>query len=181
MDMASSSTPGKQQSLKDMVTGGGKPSNSFSEKNLDLAANEASSSDTVSSAAATSTTPNQGGKPSSVSSPHQQPMSASMMGKREVKLEMDGTPAAPSFTPSRHNSISSVANTPAEVRKCVLCYFMYGLSVLCICIFVCIYMKDKLREMKCTCTKKFVVYCFNLFTTLSGKTRSGEDGVVITC
>ena len=39
MDMASSSTPGKQQSLKDIVTGGGKPSNSFSEKNPDLTAN----------------------------------------------------------------------------------------------------------------------------------------------
>ena len=37
MDMASSSTPGKQQSLK--VTGGGKPSNSFSEKNPDVNAN----------------------------------------------------------------------------------------------------------------------------------------------
>ena len=76
MDMASSSILGKQQSLKDIVTGGGKPSISFSEKNPDLTANEASSSDAVSSAAAASTPPNQGGKPSSVSSPHQQPMSA---------------------------------------------------------------------------------------------------------
>ena len=133
MDMASSSTPGKQQLLKDIVTGDGKPSNSFSEKNPDLSANEASSSDAVSSAAATSTTLNQGGKPSSVSSPHRQPMSASMMGKREVNQKMDGTPATPSFTPSRHNSISSVANTPAEVRKCVpVCYFVCGLSV-CFC------------------------------------------------
>ena len=39
MAMASSSTPGKQQSLKDIVTGGGKPSNSFSEKNPDLTTN----------------------------------------------------------------------------------------------------------------------------------------------
>ena len=122
MDLGSSSTPGKQQSqqqtLKDMVTSGGKPNSNFSGKNPDLSAMEASSSDAVSSAAATSTTPNQGGKPSSVSSPHQQqPMSASMMGKHEVKQEIDGTPVAPSFTPSRHNSISSVANTPAEVRS----------------------------------------------------------------
>ena len=117
MDMGSSSTPCKQQpqSLKDMVIGGGEPS-TFSEKSTDLSVVEASSSDAVSSAAATSTTPSQGGKPSSVSSPHQQPMSASVMGKRQVKQEIDGTPAAPSFTPSRHNSILSVANTPAEVR-----------------------------------------------------------------
>ena len=117
MDMGSSSTPGKQQpqSLKDMVIGGGKPS-TFSEKSTDLSAVEASSSDAVSSTAATSIMPSQGGKPSSVSSPHQQPMSASVMGKREVKQIIDGTPAAPSFTPSWHNSISSVANTPAEVR-----------------------------------------------------------------
>ena len=117
MDMGSSSIPGKQQlqSLKDMVIGGGKPS-TFSEKSTDLSAMEASSSDAVSSAAATSTTPSQEGKPSSVSSPHQQPMSASVMGKHEVKQEIDGIPAAPSFTPSQHNSISSVANTLAEVR-----------------------------------------------------------------
>ena len=118
MDMGSSSTPGKQQpqSLKDMVIGGRKPS-TFSEKSTDLSAMEASSSDEVSSAAATSITPSQGRKPSSVSSPHQQPMSVSVMGKHEVKQEIiDGTPTAPSFTPSWHNSISSVANTPAEVR-----------------------------------------------------------------
>ena len=86
MDMGSSSTPGKQQpqSLKDMVIGGRKPS-TFSEKSTDMSAVEASSSDAVSSAAATSTTPSQGGQPSSISSPHQQPMSASVMGKREVK------------------------------------------------------------------------------------------------
>ena len=145
MEMGSSSTPSKQQSqsLKDIVTGGGKPSNSFSEKNPDLSANEASSSDAVSSAAATSTTPNQGGKPSSVSSPHQQPMSASLMGKHEVKQEMiDGTPAAPSFPPSRHNSISSVANTPSEVRKFIsvclsMCLCLSVLSYL-VCLFVCL-------------------------------------------
>ena len=117
LELGNSSTPGKQQpqSLKDMVTGG-KPNSNFSGKNPDLAAMEATSSDAVSSAAATSTTPNQGGKPLSVSSPHQQaPLSASI--KREIKQEIDGTPAAPSFTPSRHNSISSVANTPAEVRS----------------------------------------------------------------
>ena len=131
LDLGNSSTPGKQQpqSLKDMVTGG-KPNSNFSGKNPDLAAMEATSSDAVSSAAATSTTPNQGGKPSSVSSPHQQaPLSASMMVKREIKQEIDGTPAAPSFAPSRHNSISSVANTPAEVRSvCGVC-----LCVVCAC------------------------------------------------
>ena len=126
MELGNSSTPGNQQSLKDMVSG--KPSNNFSGKNPDMTAMEATSSDVVSSTAATSTTPNPGGKPSSVSSPHQQaPMSASsMMGKREVKQEIDGTPAAPSFTPSRHNSISSVANTPVEVR-----------SINTMCLYVC--------------------------------------------
>jgi len=121
--MDSSSTPGKQQSLqaslKDIVTSVGKPNSNFSGKNQDLPAMEASSSDAVNNVAATSTTPNQGGKPSSVSSPHQQqqPMSASMTVKHEVKQQIDGTPAAPSFTPSWHNSISSFANTPAEVRN----------------------------------------------------------------
>ena len=115
--MGSSSTPGKQQlqSLKDMVIGSGKPS-TISEKSTNLSAMVVSSSDAVSSAAATGTMPSQGGKPSSVSSPHQQPMSASVMGKREVKQEINGIPAAPSFPPTRHNSVSSVANTPAEVR-----------------------------------------------------------------
>ena len=113
-----------------MVTGG-KPNSNFSGKNPELSAMEATSSDAVSSAAATSTTPNQGGKPSSVSSPHQQPpLSASMMGKREIKQEIDGTPAAPSFTPSRHNSISSVANTPAEVRSMKISLFYY----VCVCV-----------------------------------------------
>ena len=92
MDMGSSSSPGKQQpqSLKVMVIGGRKP-NTFSVKSTDLSAVEASSSDAVSSTAATSMMPSQGGQPSSISSPHQQPMSASVMGKRDVKQEIDRT------------------------------------------------------------------------------------------
>jgi len=108
---------GKQQQqqpppVKDI---GSKPSANFSGKNSDLSTMEASSSDTASSMAATSTTHcsgnGLGGKPSSVSSPSQQLPSSSSMVKREVKQEMDTS----SFTPSRHNSVSSVANTPAEV------------------------------------------------------------------
>ena len=134
LELGNSSTPGKQQppSLKDMVTGG-KPNSNFSGKNPDLAAMEATSSDAASGAAATNTTPSQGGKPLSVSSPHQQaPLSASMMVKREIKQEIDGTPVAPSFPPSRHNSISSVANTPAEVRSVRVC-----VCVLVVCCVVC--------------------------------------------
>ena len=164
MEMGSSSTPGKQQSqsLKDIVIGGGKPSNSFSEKNPDLSSNEASSSDAVSSAAATSTTPNQGGKPSSVSSPHQQPMSASLMGKHEVKQEIDGTPAAPSFPPSRHNSISSVANTPAEVRKFI--YLFVYVSVLSCPVCLCICVRDRQTEFTCTTMHFILASSTALFT-----------------
>ena len=78
--------------------------------------------------------PSQGGQPSSISSPHQQPMSASVMGKHKVKQEIDGTPAAPSFTPSQHNSISSVANIPAEVR------ILFDIVCVCLCVCVCVSM-----------------------------------------
>ena len=114
---------GKQQppSVKDA---GGKSSANFSGKNSDLSTMEASSSDTTSSMAATSTTHGNGlgGKPASASSPSQQLPSSSMV-KREVKQEMDTTSS--SFTPSRHNSVSSVANTPAEVSSAYINSFCF--------------------------------------------------------
>ncbi|XP_065885068.1 CREB-binding protein-like isoform X2 [Dysidea avara] len=108
---------GKQQppSVKDM---GGKSAANYSGKNSDLSTMEASSSDAASSVAATSTTHcsgnGLGGKPALVSSPSQQQLPNSSVVKRAVRQEMDMTS---SFTPSRHNSVSSVANTPAEVKQ----------------------------------------------------------------
>ena len=108
---------GKQQppSVKDM---GGKSAANYSGKNSDLSTMEASSSDAASSVAATSTTHcsgnGLGGKPALVSSPSQQQLPNSSVVKRAVRQEMDMTS---SFTPSRHNSVSSVANTPAEVSS----------------------------------------------------------------
>lgn len=116
LDISVPSVPsvGKQQppSVKDTS---GKSSANFPGKNSELSTMEATSSDAASSTAATSTTHGNGlgGKPSSVSSPSQHLPSSSIV-KREIKQEMD---TSSSFQPSRHNSVSSVANTPvAEVR-----------------------------------------------------------------